>query len=766
MGRTAAFVVLCVVIVSVPLFAEDHESEDPLTLSQHDVERFRAFAKMYGYVRFFHPSDEAASIDWDRFAVLGVIRIREAGASGDLLGAMNRLFTPIAPTVQIYRTGSEPEPIAPPDATAGLKPVAWQHVGVRLPGPPSIYLSKRTDREVRFSAGGVFGTVTQTTDATPFRGKAVRLKASIRAEVEGEGNQGQMWFSVVRASGEQGFFDNMQDRPITSNRWGEYEIVGKIAEDADRLAFGCFLLGRGGVWFDDVRLAVDDGEGGWSPVEIRNPRFEDGEEGRKPDGWYAETPGYLFETTGIKPSEGERSVMITHQPDEVLSDDLFDARPAIGDVIDVELGAGLSARIPLTVWSDQSVTIPAGDEKALKWMGTELDSVNIAWLSEYSECTRLAGIVIAWNVLQHFYPNFDVVDTDWDAALTEAFAAALPDESHEEYFGVLERLAVALNDGRTRVYHPSYAPYGYLPLVVDWVEDRVVVTASAIDELRPGDVVSSVDGVDARESLLGWEARMSGSPQRKRVWPLRLFGAGELGETAKLAVIRDEAAFEVDVTRGAWKGRPSESRPDAVSKVGEGIFYVDLTRAAASDIESRMSEIAAALGVVFDLRGSLRTDHRIMGHMLTEADVKTAWMQVPEIIRPDREGPIGWRDIGWSVEPASPRIEGKVAFLVDGRTIGAAESVVDLVDVHDLAEIVGQPTAGAAGEVNNMTLPGKFEFRWSGARIIGRDGSDRTMVGVQPSIPAKRTIQGIRDGRDELLDRAVRVVSTDDAGEK
>ena len=30
------------------------------------IENVRAFAKLYGYVRWFHPSDEASAIDWDK----------------------------------------------------------------------------------------------------------------------------------------------------------------------------------------------------------------------------------------------------------------------------------------------------------------------------------------------------------------------------------------------------------------------------------------------------------------------------------------------------------------------------------------------------------------------------------------------------------------------------------------------------------------------------------------------------------------------------
>lgn len=736
------------------------------TGSSPDVEKIEAFARLYGYVRFFHPSDEAASIDWDRFALLGAIRIREAGPSGDLLDVMNRLFSPIAPTVAIYPTGSEPDSLAPPVPSAGLTPVTWQHVGVRLPGSPSIYLSKRTNREARFVAGGDFGTVVQAASAAPFRGKDVKLTASIRAEVVGEGNQGQMWLREDRSGGERGFFDNMRDRPITSDEWREYEITATIAEDADQLVFGCFLLGRGRVWFDHVRLAVADDDGGWTPVELDNPGFEEGTSGVKPVGWSAGSPGFEFKVTGDHSAEGERSLLITHQPDQILTEDLFEARPAAGDVIDVELGAGLSARIPLVAWSDESSTRPPGDEKTLNWMRIELDSINLRALSEYSECTRVAGIVILWNVLQHFYPSFDVLDVDWDAELTRALERTVgEEEAGERYYSVLEGLAVALDDGRARAYHYRYAPYGYLPVLVDWVEDQVVITASAIDELKPGDVVSALDGVDALKNLQSWEARKSGSTQRKRTWALGLFGSGQPEESLTMTLKRGEETTDLKITLGQWNQRPPERRPEALSVLEGGVFYVDLTRATTADVERRISEIASARGVVFDLRGSLSVDRAIIGHLLTEPDTTPSWMQAPEIIRPDGEGPVGWRDVGWWIQPDEPRIEGNVAILTDGRTIGDAESVVDLIRVRDLAEIVGQPTAGAAGEVNNMTLPGRFEFRWTGVRVPGRSRDEGRLSAIRPSVPASLTIQGLREGRDDILDLAVRLVSTEEIGD-
>jgi hypothetical protein len=41
--------------------------------NEKKTDNIRAFSKLYGYVRWFHPSDEAQQIDWDKFAIYGVI---------------------------------------------------------------------------------------------------------------------------------------------------------------------------------------------------------------------------------------------------------------------------------------------------------------------------------------------------------------------------------------------------------------------------------------------------------------------------------------------------------------------------------------------------------------------------------------------------------------------------------------------------------------------------------------------------------------------
>ena len=46
---------------------------------------------------------------------------------------------------------------------------------------------------------------------------------------------------------------------------------------------------------------------------------------------------------------------------------------------------------------------------------------------------------------------------------------------------------------------------------------------------------------------------------------------------------------------------------------------------------------------------------------------------------------------------------------------------------------------------------------WTGMRVVKHDGSRHRLVGIQPTVPMTRTIPGVREGRDELLEKALEI---------
>src|SRR5262245_17847165 len=112
------------------------------------IANLHAFARLYGVVRWFHPSDSAAAIDWDRFAIEGVHRVVDISDRHALRAALSELFAPFAPTVRITE-GKEPFPSERsfhPASRVELELVAWQHEGYGDSTMASGYVSKRRHR--------------------------------------------------------------------------------------------------------------------------------------------------------------------------------------------------------------------------------------------------------------------------------------------------------------------------------------------------------------------------------------------------------------------------------------------------------------------------------------------------------------------------------------------------------------------------------------------------------------------------------------------
>jgi hypothetical protein len=110
------------------------------------------------------------------------------------------------------------------------------------------------------SSEGPFGNLVQRVDAKPFRGKRVRFRAGVRAEVNERPNQAQLWLRVDRRTPDgqraMGAFDNMGDRPITAPQWNYYEIVADVAKDAEQISVGMLLVGQGEAWIDDASFEI------------------------------------------------------------------------------------------------------------------------------------------------------------------------------------------------------------------------------------------------------------------------------------------------------------------------------------------------------------------------------------------------------------------------------------------------------------------------------------------------------------------------------
>jgi hypothetical protein len=727
--------------------------------SEYQLQNLRAFAKLYGYIRYFHPSDQAAGIDWDTFAIYGAGKVKDASKASDLKAVLEDLFEPIAPTMRLYTEGEEPgapPELSPPNADR-LMVVVWQHQGMGTGSASSLYKSIRLNRENRFYRGTGSAVLNQAVDAAFHRGKQIRLKARVRVESPGDGNQAMLWLRIDREGGVPGFFDNMLDRPIRSDSWNEYEINGTVDTDAKSIVFGGLFTGQGKAWMDGFRIEVKAEGEVWEQLPINNAGFEEGELGRRPKGWGTPNQSYSFEVTDSEAVEGRACLRVENRF-TTLTKPLFEAKPEAGELIRKPLARGLFCQVPLALYSDESGTLGSADATALAELDSNLAAALTANTGAGSRDLWLGDIIIAWNVFQHFYPYFDQIEADWDEVLRICLERALEDETEEDFFLTLNYLVAQLQDGHGNVYNQDSMNKAGPPFCAEWIEDKLVVLATQEPEkFQKGDVILAIDGEDAGQALKSSEDYISGSTQWKRSKALWRLGYGEIDSTSRITVQRGEQVIETEFTRSNRTFLKEDKGPD-IQLLDGGVFYINLDQAAWKDIQARMADIAAAKGVIFDLRGYPNGNHGVISHLLQEKDTSESWMRIPQIIYPDREN-IGYRNSAWGLPALEPHIQGRVVFLTDGRAISYAESFMSFIEHYRLAEIVGQPTAGANGNINPFTLPGGFRVIYTGMRVVKHDGSQHHTIGIQPTVTMERTIEGVREGRDEFIEKALEIIN-------
>lgn len=721
--------------------------------STTDLEELHAFARLYGYVRFFHPSDEAAALDWDGFAIHGVRRVTEGSDREALRVALEELFGPVAPTLDVYVEGQRPREASTlfPADTEGLEAVSWQHRGFGFGDMVSAYTSKRTNRRSRLAVGQASSvSVTQELPAEALRGKVVRLRAWARVDAEASAAGVRL---IVRAT--------QTDRPPRSRasspqhrelRWGELSVEHEIPSDATTVTLGATVGGRGAAWVDDFTLEVREGEG-WRELPLTDAGFEQADE---LEPWSLDAPNFEHQLRA-QAHGGERALWLARKT-VAREADLFEERPEPGELLDASLGAGLRVQVPLSLYSkDEHTLAPPGSEPR------PVPSFEAVPRSAEDPAVRVAAVVVAWNVFQHFHPYFDAIDADWPAVLDYSLARAQRDASPAETLETLQRMVSALHDGHGWVQAPFPVDEQRVPVSLARAEGRIVVsTAPEGQPLRRGDVVLRYEGRDVEEALADAAALVSGSPQwvefRLLTWSGLTRGAP--GSMARFEIERGGETMTVEIERRDLEAPPVfEHEP--LEELDGGLYYVDLSRLPWEELAEVLPQLSVAPGVVFDLRRYPEgSNFMILSHLMTEPE-HDQWMHVARIIRPDRAGPVEWEGMGWDLSPTEPRIRGKVAFITGGGAISYAESMMGYVEGLHLAEIVGEPTAGANGNVNPFTVPGGYTLTSTGMRVVKHDGSPHHVVGITPTVPVSWTLAGISEGRDELFERAVAVVSSD-----
>lgn len=379
---------------------------------------------------------------------------------------------------------------------------------------------------------------------------------------------------------------------------------------------------------------------------------------------------------------------------------------------------------------------------------------------------RLLAGCRAWGVIHDFYPYLDLIG-DWDAAFRDSLPALAAANDDAAYARAVLALMAHVADGHTFVNGGAVlsvlgAASPHVELRV--IEGQPVVTAfdPAIQGLRAGDVIAKVDGepMEARvERLLPLLAASTDLARRDRA--IRTALDGPENSTAHLEVVgADGQPRQVEAPRQprGWEPPPPGGAEGPTWKrLRPRIGYADLTRLQREEVDPMLDELRDTDAIVLDMRGYPNgTAWPLAARMNTRGAKTAALFRRREVSALDgEEADSGYFFAQPLPEPRSWTYRGKVVMLIDERAISQAEHTALFLEQAAGATFIGSPTAGANGDVTNFSLPGGLWVSFTGHDVRHADGRQLQRVGIQPDVPVTPTIRGIREGRDEVLDRAL-----------
>jgi hypothetical protein len=194
--------------------------------------------------------------------------------------------------------------------------------------------------------------------------------------------------------------------------------------------------------------------------------------------------------------------------------------------------------------------------------------------------------------------------------------------------------------------------------------------------------------------------------------------------------------------------------------ISPGIGYINLGTIKKKQIESVFKVLEGSRGLIIDNR-QYPGDFPLyqMGEKLNSESKPFAKFPVANLDYP------GSFSVGKAINTGKRNkdfYKGKVIILVNENTQSSAEfhSMAFRTAPHVL--VLGSTTAGADGNVTNfLYFPGGIFTRFSGIGVWYPDGKETQRVGIVPDVEVKRTIKGIKEGKDELVDKAIELINSD-----
>ena len=391
---------------------------------------------------------------------------------------------------------------------------------------------------------------------------------------------------------------------------------------------------------------------------------------------------------------------------------------------------------------------------------------------------RLLALFRYWNMIQYYYPDKYLADKDWNDVLSEYIPIFLTVENRLAY-----ELAVLQMIGEMWDSHAGYLMEGcrtieeelrgnkYAPFRVWFIEGKLVVTDYYNWRLKetsgpePGDIITHIDGETVESIVIKMKNYYPAANNARKLHDISFDILRSKKSTSVINYISYGQSVQKEIPlynrnqMNIYKWIVKNER--SFKLLSDDIGYVTVASITIEDIQAIRELFQNTKGIIIDIRNyppiwpSLHLAYSL-GSWFIYAPSPVSKISNVNLNNP---GEFIFTPIASIQNTGSVTYLGKVIVLVNEITLSSAECFAMIFRAGVNTTIIGSTTAASLGVTTTICLPGGIETRFTSIGFYYPDGTPTQRVGIVPDVWVEPTIEGIRQGRDELLEKAISLIN-------
>ncbi len=393
---------------------------------------------------------------------------------------------------------------------------------------------------------------------------------------------------------------------------------------------------------------------------------------------------------------------------------------------------------------------------------------------------RLLALFRYWNMIQYFFPDKHLIGEDWNNVLSESIPLFVNQKSDLDYRLNVLKLIARIHDTHANIWGyekllEDYKGNNTAPAGITFIEEKPIITeqftiagfidtASRKPELKIGDEIISINGkssVDIIKEKLPYTCA-SNYPTQLREIAMNFLRTNDGSITIKIMRDGKEESKEIKCLPFSsynlveYWNKKSKKNERCWKFINKDIGYINPATIKNDSLKFIMNQFKDTKGIIIDMRcypGEFMVFTLGAYLMPNPTDfVKFSWgnLDYPGLFTLGENLKVGGENKDY--------YKGKIIIIDDESTQSQAEYTTMAFRTAPNAKVIGSTTAGADGNVSEIFFPGGIRTMISGIGVITPDGKETQRVGIIPDIESKPTIKGFREGKDEVLLKAIELI--------